>query len=118
MPSISTKSGPARVLGNSVHESAKLRRHTLALIVSPNIEVCRALIGTLEGLSTDVIVCSTETQAEEVLSRQTVDVVFCDENLLGGSHHVLIHANHWDHRMGVIRALRAEGQLASSRAGG
>jgi len=121
MPSISTKSGPPRVLGNSLHESAKLQRHTLALIVSPNIEdikVCRALIGTLEGLSSVVIVCSTETQGEEVLLRRTVDVVFCDENLLGGSHHVLIHANHWDHRMGVIRALRAEGQLASSRAGG
>jgi DNA-binding NtrC family response regulator len=107
MPSISTESGPAGVLGNAVHESAKLQqRHTLALIVSPNIEVCRALIGTLEGPSTDVIVCSPETQAEEeALSRQTVDVVFCDENLPDGSHHELIHANHWDHRMGVIRAL-------------
>jgi len=108
---------------------------------------------TLEGLSSDVIVCSTETQAEEVLSRQTVEVVFCDEHLPDGSYDELIHANHWDHRipkvvgttrtgdlcieavtkgafdvirfpwhaadveMGVIRALREEGQLASSRAG-
>ena len=155
MPSISTESRPAGVLGNSAHESANLQRHVLALIVSPNIEVCRPLTPTLEELPTDVIVCSTETQAEEVLSRQTVDVVFCDEHLPDGSYDELIHANHWDHRiptvvgttrtgewdlcievvtkgafdvirspryaadveMGVIRALREEGQLASSRAG-
>ena len=94
MPSISTESRPAGVLGNSAQVSAKLQRHVLALIVSPDIEVCRPLMRTLEGLSTDVIVCSTETQAEEVLSRQTVDVVFCDEDLPDGSYDELICANH------------------------
>jgi DNA-binding NtrC family response regulator len=52
---------------------------------------------TLDGLLTDVIVCSTETQAEEVLSKQTVDVVLCDEHLPDGLYDELIHANHWDH---------------------
>jgi len=99
MPSISAESRPAGVLGNSVHESAKLQRHIRALIASPHIEVSRALLRTLEGLSTDVIVCSTETQAEEVLSRQTVDVVFCHEHLPDGSYDELIHANHWEHRI-------------------
>jgi len=99
MPSISTESRPSGVLGNSAQKSARLQGHVLALIVSPNIDVCRALMRTLEGLPTDLIVCSTETQAGEALSRQTVDVVFCDEHLPDGSYDELIHANHWDHRI-------------------
>jgi len=34
-----------------------------------------------------------------VLSRQTVDVVFCDEHLPDGSYDELIHSNHRDHRI-------------------
>ena len=155
MPSVVTESRRAGVLENSVYESGTLQRHVRALIISPNIEVRRTLLRTLEALPTDVIVCSTRTQAEEVLSRQTVDVVFCDEHLPDGSYDGLIHSNHWKHRiprvvvtartgerdlcfeavrndafdvirspwcaadveMAVIRALREEGQLASSRVG-
>jgi DNA-binding NtrC family response regulator len=46
-----------------------------------------------------VIACSTQTQAEDVLSRQTVDVVFCDEHLPDGSYDELIHPNHFDRRI-------------------
>jgi len=99
MSSLSIKSRSADVLENSVPESATLQRHVRALVVSPNIEVRRALLRTLEALSTDVIACSTQTQAEEVLSRQTVDVVFCDEHLPDGSYDELIHSNHRDHRI-------------------
>ena len=154
MHSLPMESRPAGAVENSVPESATLQRHVRALVVGPNIEVRRALLRTLEALSRDVIVCSTQTQAEEVLSRQTVDVVFCDEHLPDGSYDQLIHSNHWDHRtprvvvttrigewelyfeavtkgafdvirspwyaadveMAVIRALREEGQLPSSRA--
>jgi DNA-binding NtrC family response regulator len=148
------ESRTAGVLENSVQERVTLQRHVRALVVSPNIEVRRALLRRLEALSTDVIVCSTRAQAQEVLSRQTVDVVFCDERLPDGSYDELIHSNHWDHRiprvvvttrtgewdlyfeavtkgafdvirspwyaadveMAVIRALRQEGRLHSSRA--
>jgi DNA-binding NtrC family response regulator len=44
-------------------------------------------------------VSSTCAQAEEVLSKQTVDLVFCDEQLPDGSYDKLIHSNHWDHRI-------------------
>jgi DNA-binding NtrC family response regulator len=110
MLSISTESRPTGVPGNSVHESAKLQRHVLVLIVSPNIEVCRALRRTLDGLLTDLIVCSTETQAEEVLSKQTVDVVFCDEHLPDGSYDELIHAKHWDHRIPRVAVTTRTGE--------
>jgi len=99
MPSVSIESRSAGVLDNPVHESAMLQRHVRALVVSPNIEVRRALLRTLEALSTDAIACSTQTQAEEVLSRQTVDLVFCDEHLPDGSYDQLIHPNHWDRRI-------------------
>ena len=154
MPSLPMESRTTGVLENSVHEGVTLQRHVRALVVSPNIEVRRALLRTLEALSTDVIVCSTRAQAQEVLLKQTVDVVFCDEHLPDGSYDELIHSNHWDHRiprvvvttrtgewdlyfeavtkgafdvirspwhaadveMAVIRALREEGHLHSSRA--
>jgi DNA-binding NtrC family response regulator len=49
--------------------------------------------------SADVISCSTRTQAEEVLARQEVDLVFCDEYLPDGSYSDLIHSNHWNHKI-------------------
>lgn len=55
------------------------------------MEVRRPLLRTLEALSVDVIVCSTRAQAEEVLSRQAVEIVFCDEHLPDGSYCELIH---------------------------
>jgi DNA-binding NtrC family response regulator len=156
MPSLPMQSRIAAVLENSVHESVTLQRHVRALVVGPDIEVRRALLRTLAALSTDVMVCSTRTQAQEVLSKQTVDVVFCDEHLPDGSYDELIHSNHWDDRiprvvvttrtgewglyfeavskgafdvirspwyaadveMAVIRALREERHLHSSRASG
>ena len=99
MSSLSVDVRPQSVLKNPVQESATLQRHVRALVVSPNIELRRPLLRTLEALSTDVIVCSTRTQAEEVLSSQTVDVVFCDEQLPDGSYEELIHSNHCDNRI-------------------
>jgi DNA-binding NtrC family response regulator len=69
------------------------------LIVSPLIEVRRPLLKTLERLSTDVLVCSTLAQAEEVLLLKAVEVVFCDEHLVDGSYQDLIHAGHFEHRI-------------------
>jgi DNA-binding NtrC family response regulator len=98
MPSLSIETRPHSILAN-LKENSTMQRHVRALVVSPNVEVRRLLLGTLEALSTDVIVCSTRTQAEEVLSRLAVDVVFCDEHLSDGSYGELIHSNHWDHRI-------------------
>jgi response regulator RpfG family c-di-GMP phosphodiesterase len=69
------------------------QRQVRVLVASPQLEVRQALIRTLECLSADVISCSTRSQAEEVLARQEVDLVFCDEHLPDGSYADLIHAN-------------------------
>ena len=49
--------------------------------------------------SADVTVCSTREQAEDVLSRQAVEIVFCDDRLPDGSYDDLIHREHYDHRI-------------------
>ena len=98
MPSLSTQTRPACVT-NRIHGSTTVPRHVRVLIVSPNMEVRRSLLRTLEALSTDVVVCVTRAQAEEVLSTQTVEIVFCDEHLPDGSYCDLIRPSHCDHRI-------------------
>jgi CheY-like chemotaxis protein len=70
------------------------QRQVRVLVASPQLEVRQVLIRTLDRLSADVISCSTRSQAEEVLARQEVDLVFCDEHLPDGSYSDLIHTNH------------------------
>ena len=89
----------AAALMNAQHDTLTSQRHVRALVVSPQLEVRRALVRVLEALSTDVISCSTQSQAEEVLSLQSVELVFCDEQLPDGSYANLIHPNHWDHKI-------------------
>jgi DNA-binding NtrC family response regulator len=52
-----------------------------------------ALIHMLEGMSVSVFSCSTLRQAKEVLSRQKIELVFCDENLSDGSFRDLLRPN-------------------------
>ena len=52
-----------------------------------------ALVHMLEGMSVSVFPCSTLSQAEEVLSRQKIELVFCDESLSDGSFRDLLRAN-------------------------
>jgi two-component system, NtrC family, response regulator HydG len=60
------------------------------LIVSASIEDRRALMHVLNKLSTNVISCSTLRQAEEVLSQQPIDAVFCDQRLPDGTYRDLL----------------------------
>jgi CheY-like chemotaxis protein len=76
-----------------------LQRHVHALVISPRLELRKALLQVLESLSADVISCSSKVQAEEVLSRQCFEVVFCDEHLPDGTYADLIHADHCEHRI-------------------
>lgn len=85
-----------------LHRSAStttLQRYVRALLVSPRLEVRRALLQVLESLSADVTSCSTREQAEEVLAHKSFDVVFCDEHLPDGSYADLIHAHHFDQKI-------------------
>ena len=76
-----------------------LQRHVRAMVVSPRLEVRKPLLQVLESLSTDVIACASIAQADEALSHQSFDVVFCDEHLPDGSYSDLIHADHFEHRI-------------------
>lgn len=68
------------------------------MVISPYLEVRQPLIRTLEVLGTDIFACSTRAQAEEVLSRQGVEMVFCDEHLADGSYCDLIRSNYGEHQ--------------------
>jgi Response regulator containing CheY-like receiver, AAA-type ATPase, and DNA-binding domains len=69
------------------------------LVVSSHLEARHSLVDALEALGVDVIVCANRSQAEEVLSKQAFDIVFCDERLPDGSYFDLVHPNHWEHRV-------------------
>jgi DNA-binding NtrC family response regulator len=98
MPSLQTVSRSSPVLASQTNGSASMPLQRIrVLLVSPDMEVRRPLLRTLEALSANVIVCSTRAQAEEVLSSQTVEIVFCDEHLPDGSYCDLIHSFDSDH---------------------
>lgn len=80
-------------------ESPTQQRQVRVVVVTPQLEVRQVLIRTLDRLSADVICCSTRTQAEEVLARQEVDLVFCDEHLPDGCYSELIHCHHGSHKI-------------------
>jgi DNA-binding NtrC family response regulator len=90
------RSGP---LLFAAHDHPQRHRRVRSLIVSSAFEARQHLVQALEALAVDVIACSGCGQAEQVLSRQGFEIVFCDEHLPDGSYHDLIHANHWDGRI-------------------
>lgn len=91
MPSLYTQAHASSVFVSKNTAVVTLQR-IRALLVSPDMDVRRPVVRTLEALSVDVIVCSTRAQAEEVLSRQAVEIVFCDEHLPDGSYCDLIRS--------------------------
>jgi DNA-binding NtrC family response regulator len=84
--------------GKPQHECV-LRRVVRSLVVSSHLEGRRSLVEALEALGVDVTVCGNRTQAEEVLSKQSFEIVFCDEHLPDGLYSDLVHPNHRDHRI-------------------
>ena len=62
----------------------------VVLVVCANIEDRRAFMRVLNGLSSNVFSCSTLAQADELISRQTVNLVFCDEHLSDGTYRDLL----------------------------
>ena len=111
MASLSTQTRPSSGLRTRTNGSAAIPLHRArALLVSPHMEVRRPLLRTLEALSVDVIVCSTRAQAEEVLSRQAVEIVFCDEHLPDGSYCDLIHSSGLDHGIPCVVVTTRNGE--------
>ena len=63
------------------------------LIVSERPDHLRSLIRVLDASSARISACFTIRQAQEIFSRQSVDVVFCDEHLSDGSYRELLQAS-------------------------
>jgi DNA-binding NtrC family response regulator len=61
-----------------------------ALIVSASIQNRKALLRILEGLPVDTFTAATIEQAQKVLSRHSIDAIFCEESLSDGSYRQLL----------------------------
>lgn len=92
VPSVSSRSQPAKLIKAFSPMSAVQENSVRVLVVSPELETRQALLRTLEAFPADVIVCSNRAQAEEVLSHQSFDLVFCDAHLSDGSFEEVIRA--------------------------
>ena len=108
MPSLSMQTQPAALLATT--KGSVLPRIVRALVISPHLDVRRPLLQTLEALCADVVVCSSREQAEDVLSRQAVEIVFCDDHLPDGSYGDLLHGDHSDHRIPRIAVITRTGE--------
>jgi len=64
-----------------------------ALIVSDLTQHVKTLERILDRLPIKTYAACNLKQAEMVLSRQPISVIFCDERLPGGSYRKLLHAN-------------------------
>jgi DNA-binding NtrC family response regulator len=60
------------------------------VVVSSVLQDRKSLLQILDKLSLNVISCSTISQAKEVLERQEVWLVFCDESISDGSYRELL----------------------------
>jgi DNA-binding NtrC family response regulator len=97
------------------------------LIVSERPDHLRPLIRILDASAARVSACFTIRQAREILSRQSADLLFCDEYLSDGSYRellqairfgqtaasfvLLLHTGEWEEyldamRLGVLEVLR------------
>jgi DNA-binding NtrC family response regulator len=61
-----------------------------ALVVSERMEHVKSLVRILDRLTINVYVACTLKQAQELLGRQALGLVFCDERISGGSYRELL----------------------------
>jgi DNA-binding NtrC family response regulator len=112
MASVSPSICPATVL---VRPRIKMSmpRHMRALVVSPELEMRKALLRALEELRVDITVCSERAQAEQILNRESFDVVFCDEELPDGTYSDLVQTTQHDEKIPrvVVTTLRGDWDL-------
>jgi CheY-like chemotaxis protein len=63
-----------------------------ALVASSHLEYRRALVRILEDLKVNTFASATLAEAQELLSRQSIALVFCDDRLTDGSYRDLLQA--------------------------
>jgi DNA-binding NtrC family response regulator len=79
---------------NPLTHPATTLDHFTALVVSADLESRRAVTKILDALSIQTTSCSTLAQAQEALSRQPLNLIFCDERLPDGAYTDLLEVNH------------------------
>jgi DNA-binding NtrC family response regulator len=73
------------------------------LVACSELKTRNILVHMLEGMPVSVFSCSTLSQAEEVLTNQKIELVFCDESLSDGSFRDLLRASQaWISRPHVV----------------
>src|SRR6266566_3829151 len=81
-------------------------RQRSVLVACSDMTNRSALVHMLEGMSVNVFACSTLNQIEEVLSKQKIALVFCDESLSDGSFRDLLRANQLRGRPRIVVIFR------------
>jgi DNA-binding NtrC family response regulator len=87
--------------GTSASDSLGRQREQRAwslLIVSAQPENRKALLGILEGLPVARFVARTISEAREVLSGKSIEIVFCEETLPDGTYRQLLEPLVEQHR--------------------
>jgi len=94
VPTMSALASPTRLSEKRLRpfQESSPARHVRALVVSPELDVRKPLLRTLEALQVDTVVCSSCAQAQDILCNNPVDIVFCDERLPDGSYAEFLHA--------------------------
>lgn len=84
--------------------------HLDVLIVSEKPEHLRVLIHALDDQPARLSACFTIRQAQEILSRQTADLVLCDEYPPDGSYRDLLLSNRFAHKPASFVVLLHKGE--------
>jgi DNA-binding NtrC family response regulator len=91
------------------------------LIVSAYIPNRSALLHILGGLPLNAFTVATIEQAQKVLSRQSIDVIFCEESLSDGSYRRLLETatttNKWKRFVVMFRTGEWDEYLEAMRLG-
>jgi DNA-binding NtrC family response regulator len=77
------------------------------LVASSELENRRCLLHILDSLALNAISCRSVDEAREVLDRQEVDMIFCDESLAGGTYRDLLNSAMRRKGLPVIIALHS-----------
>ncbi len=65
----------------------------------PELELRKPLLRALEELRVEITVCSCRARAEQMLNRESFDVVFCDEELPDGHYSDLVEVAQHDEKI-------------------
>ena len=81
--------------------------HPDVLVVSSHLEYRRVLVRILDSLQVNTFVSATLAEAEEVLSRQQLALVFCDDRLTDGCYRGLLRTPRiWEHAPHIVVTTR------------